>query len=356
MKILLAAPQDRTSVGVIAGYVRDALTALGHDVRCFDFRERPYSHYPGLGVIKRLVRFFFPRVMSPYDLTPVRISADRKINAALLTQVSGFRPDVFLALIGENISLQTLEVVRKEFRAVTVNWMLDTLLLTYRADVIRQAGAGYDFLFMIDSREVLDAVRLPAPRVYTLPVGFQQEVHRSARLSEKEKAYYGSDIAFVGTMTPFRQKILETLAGFDLKIWGRWDTESPLLKRCYRKRDIYAQEAAKVYAASRIVIDIHGQWNLVPVVYNVTPRVFEVPACGGFLLTTPSVQLESLFEIGREMIVFQDAQDLKQKITYYLEHADERLEIAGRAAAKTRGRDPYTRRMQEMLDIVRKKP
>jgi spore maturation protein CgeB len=354
MRILLAAPQDRTSLGVISGYVRDTLIALGHDVRCFDFRTRPYSCFPGLGWIKRCVRFVFPRVISPYDLKAVKISSDRAVNAALLKQVSGFRPDVLLVLLGENISAQTLDAVRKEFRSATVNWMLDTLLLPYRAGLLRQEGAGYDFLFMVDDRAILGAVHVPVPRIYTLPVAFQPEVHRSRELTGKEKEYYGSDIAFVGTMTPVRQRFLEALAGFDLKIWGRWEKESPLLKGCYRKRDIYADEAAKVYAASRIVIDIHGQWNLAPVVYNVTPRVFEVPACGGFLVTTPSVQLERLYEIGREMVVFRDTQDLKKKISYYLEHPDERNEIAGRAAVKARSRDTYAQRITEMLDIVRK--
>jgi spore maturation protein CgeB len=354
MKILLAAPQDRTSQGVIAGYVQRALTSLGHEVLCFDFRKRPYSEFPCISSIKRFVRAAFPRVKSPYDLKAIKISVDRKINSALLKQLSEFGPEVLLVLLGENIDVNTLEIARKESRAVTVNWMLDTLLLPYRAELMRQVGAGYDFLFMVDDRGILDKVNVPVRHIYSLPTACQPEVHRKRELSDQEKEYYGSDVAFVGTMTPVRQQVLESLTGFDLKIWGRWEKKSPFLKRCYRKKDIYEEEAAKVYAASRIVVDIHGQWNLGPVVYNVTPRVFEVPACGGFLLTTLSAQLQHLYEIGKEMVVFDDPRDLKQKIRYFLDHPQERTEIVERAAAKARSQHTYVLRLTELLDIIRR--
>ncbi|MCC6219618.1 MAG: glycosyltransferase family 1 protein [Deltaproteobacteria bacterium] len=98
-----------------------------------------------------------------------------------------------------------------------------------------------------------------------------------------------------------------------------------------------------IYPASRIVVNQ-------AVKRDVNFRVFEGMMCGAFMLTTNTENgLGELFEIGKELVVYEDgdAEDAANKIRYYLENEVEREKIAAagrktiieRHTAKKRGRD-----------------
>jgi spore maturation protein CgeB len=83
----------------------------------------------------------------------------------------------------------------------------------------------------------------------------------------------------------------------------------------------------RIYCASRINIDLpagHQQINAI------SSRSFEVLCCQGFALVEHRRDVERFFEIGREIEVFRSRDEAIDKIKYYLEHDDERREIARR--------------------------
>ncbi|HTD58109.1 MAG TPA: glycosyltransferase, partial [Solirubrobacteraceae bacterium] len=57
-------------------------------------------------------------------------------------------------------------------------------------------------------------------------------------------------------------------------------------------------------------------------------RNFEVLGCGGFLLTERVPHLERYFELDREVAVFDGADDLLEKVGYWLDHEEERRRVA----------------------------
>ncbi|MEM1354503.1 MAG: glycosyltransferase [Planctomycetota bacterium] len=66
-------------------------------------------------------------------------------------------------------------------------------------------------------------------------------------------------------------------------------------------------------------------------IYNprqIKGRVFEVPCCGGFLLTQPAENLNAYLSIGKECAVFDDVDDLVNRVRYYLAKEDERAAVA----------------------------
>jgi spore maturation protein CgeB len=354
MRILLCAPQDQTVLGIIAGYCLKNLQALGHEVVVFDFRIRPYSASGFVKGIKRVVRAIFPGGPSPYDIGAIKLKTDQTINRALEKLAGSFNPDLVLVLCGENIRPQTIEFLRNTCHAVTVNWLYDTLLLPYRQEVMKTVGRIYDHVFLIDAPEILQRINIPFRHVSTLPVGCEPSVHRKIALSSEEREFYGSDVAFVGTVTPERQHWLEELVDFDLKIWGRWQKESPVLKHCYRQKDVNAQEAVKIYNASKIVLDIHQLSFQQQEIFNVSPRVFEVPASGGFLLTNRCLQIGDLYRLGEEMVVYKDMEEHKKLLRYFLEHEQQRLAIAQRGCEKARTEHTYAKRLKELLKAAGK--
>jgi len=354
MKILLAAPQDKEVLGIIGGYCKKALERLGNEVLVFDFRQHPYPKGKFTSCLKSRIRTLFPSMPSPYDVSIIKSLTEQKINRMLFDCVYKFRPDILLVLLGENILPQTITKVSQDLGAITLNWFHDSLLLSYRRSFLENISGFYDYIFIVDSLEVLRNRDIQAKRIETLALGCDPEVHRRTALSPEEIKKYGSDVAFVGTVTPEREKILEALADFNLKIWGRWPTESLRLKGCYQKQDIYKEEAVKVYNASKVIIDIHGLYGIEKEIFNVTPRVFEVPASGGFLLTNHIPQVCEFYKVKEEIITYKDINELKYLISYYLEHPQERQAISERAYQRAHREHTYLERLRMLLKTIKK--
>jgi len=68
---------------------------------------------------------------------------------------------------------------------------------------------------------------------------------------------------------------------------------------------------------------------------QVKVRQFEVPACGGFQITQDADDLSERYVFGEEIVTYEDNEDLVKKIKYYLNHPEEREEIAKRGYERT---------------------
>ncbi|MEW6455192.1 MAG: glycosyltransferase [Acidobacteriota bacterium] len=78
-------------------------------------------------------------------------------------------------------------------------------------------------------------------------------------------------------------------------------------------------------------------------------RNFEIPGCGGFLLTEMAEDLENYYKIGREIVCFDSIDDLIEKIDYYLHHEDERIAIAQAGYERTLCEHTYVHRFTEIF-------
>ena len=352
MKILLLTPRGDETLGVVGNFCEKALGNLGHEVATIDFRANPFFWSRAISFLKKKGQRRSLLPPSIDNIARVQSLKDDKINSLVLENVKRYNPEIVLVLMGENIFAQTVRKIREK-GIVCVNWMLDTIFVPGRAEFLKLMQGVYDRIFIVDSTDILPHAGVAQDgSIATLPLACFPAVHRRLNLSEKELRFYGSEVAFVGTVTLPRQRILESLSEFNLKIWGRWKQESPILKRYYQGQDVYAQEAVKIYNASKIIIDIHGFFESGKVMHNVTPRVFEVPACGGFLLTNDICQLRTFYKVGEEMIVYRDIAELKRLIRYYLDHPAQRQVIAN-VGHEMAHQHTYAQRLEQLLAISR---
>lgn len=81
-------------------------------------------------------------------------------------------------------------------------------------------------------------------------------------------------------------------------------------------------------------------------------RVFDILGAGGFCITNYQPELEELFTIGEDLIVYEGEEDLKQKIVYYLENEKERKKIAQHGYETVKKQHNMQDRMKKMLQIV----
>ncbi len=83
-------------------------------------------------------------------------------------------------------------------------------------------------------------------------------------------------------------------------------------------------------------------------------RNFEVPACGGFLLTGDSDEnLEEYYEDGKEIVIFRSKEDLLEKCRYYLGHEEERAAIAQAGLERTLRDHTYEIRFREIFKFLK---
>ncbi len=151
-----------------------------------------------------------------------------------------------------------------------------------------------------------------------------------------------------------RAMTIEAAAEFGIDVygpgWDKWFTaQSPEGTRIILRNPVnYRTTLPQLYRDAKIVVN-RSPLNLQNAVQQ---RCFDVGACGGFILTEYKPVLERHFSIGEEIAVYENCEDLRGKIRFYLEHEDERLAMATRLHEKVLARHTWRRRADEMLGIA----
>jgi len=117
------------------------------------------------------------------------------------------------------------------------------------------------------------------------------------------------------------------------------------------------------------IVEKVNYYNDLPMIYNackinfnatslqmpeaVNQRVFDVPACRGFLITDHQSAVEELFEPGREVITYREVEEIPELVGFYLGNERARKEIAGRAHERVLKEHTYVHRVQRMIDILK---
>jgi len=146
-----------------------------------------------------------------------------------------------------------------------------------------------------------------------------------------------------------RHSLANDLVDYDSIIYSDLSiTDTPEKRVRFAPTVDYRTELVKVFKASTININLTRPQLRT----TVNQRVFDVFACGGFLLTDYRRYLDDILPFAAERITFSNPQDLKDKIDYYLKHTSEREELAVAARGAVCRNHTYLHRMEELLKIV----
>ncbi len=83
------------------------------------------------------------------------------------------------------------------------------------------------------------------------------------------------------------------------------------------------------------------------------PRILEVLACGGFLLSNRNTMLASLFRDGRDLVFYEDLADLERKARHYLAHPEEARRIGAEGRRTVLARHTLAHRARRILAVLR---
>lgn len=109
----------------------------------------------------------------------------------------------------------------------------------------------------------------------------------------------------------------------------------------------YAKEMPLIFKNSKINLNITSK----TIETGIPQRVFDILACGGFCLTNYQPEVVACFADGRELVTYQSMEDLLAKTAYYLQHEEERWQIAERGQRKAREQFSLEKRVFDMLTV-----
>jgi spore maturation protein CgeB len=300
---------------------RSSLEGMGHRLSTFDFMERSRSD----GV--------------------ARMRGD------LITLAGETKPELaFFFLFTDQLDTQTIEAVGRAGGCPTVNWFADD---HWRfEDFTRHMAPAFDLAVTTDPDSLPKYRLLADTRVHLSQWACNRYAYGRVTTELKH------DVTFVGQPHGDRRQTVATLedAGFPVECWGYgWPSGQ-----------LGHEEMVDVFASSRINLNLSNSSEVPglkarlrrllhfhpppPRPPQIKGRNFEVPGCGGFLLTERVPHLERYFELDREVAVFDGADDLLDKVRYWLEHDEDRRQVAEAGYRRVMSEHTYDHRFAAIFD------
>lgn len=143
-----------------------------------------------------------------------------------------------------------------------------------------------------------------------------------------------------------RKLMARTLAKeFDFKLFTISNTEKfPEINNCGPVD--FAKQAPLVFNGSKVNIYVTPR----SIRSGVPLRVLEIMACGGFVLVNYQEDLAAEFEDGKELVMYRSLEEMVDKVHYYLEHEDERKNIAQAGYEKVLREYNYAEKLRHILE------
>ena len=164
--------------------------------------------------------------------------------------------------------------------------------------------------------------------------------HYDSTLIQEIINYLASDMFNNFNQRVYRQVLVDWIldAGFtNLKLWGNgWATEEKYKKYAMGSAE-NGEMLSKIYQVSKIVVGNN-------ILTTSAARAWETMLSGGFYISNyipedkDAVDIRKIIEVGKDVVMFYNREDLIGKLHYYLTHEEERKIMIGRgrnAALKT---------------------
>jgi spore maturation protein CgeB len=338
----------------------DTLVNMGHDVLYFDFMTLLQEH------------------------------GKSWMNRRLIEVARSERPTLLFSLLFQDeFDKRSIKTVSEAGETQTVNWFCDD---HWRFDSYSRYWAPC-FNRVVTTAE--STRRRYEELGYTNVIKSQWACnHYLYRKLDLPLAY---DVTFVGQPHGTRRAVIESLrhAGIDVRVWGNgWESgritqeemirifnqsrinlnlsnasvaSTGFLARAKDSISVAASRALKAVpggsfarrlgknllsAASAGVAMSDNCADASPVIDQIKGRNFEVPGCGGFVLTGRADNLVEYYRVGEEVACFESLADLVKKINFYLADEERRNAVALAGYRRTRDEHTYVHRFSDIFETM----
>jgi spore maturation protein CgeB len=330
---------------------------MGHPEQGFSYEH--YNFYDTLVRMKHEVIYF------PYDEIMLKVGK-KEMNEQLLDKVKEENPELcFFELINHQISRDTIKRVTGSGKTTTFNWFSDD---SWRFDIFSKYYAKlFDWVSTTDLQAIPKYHKIGYRNVIRSQWGCNSALYRPAKSVKK----FEHDVTFVGKAYGNRPYLISLVrdAKINVECWGNgWPNGR-----------ISQEDMTMVFSKSKINLNLSKEQKNLNSTYilgtffnreitgHVRPndprewvprvkylikesrnqmkgRLFEIPGCGGFMLTEHTDNIEDYYVEGREIATFYDESDLIEKIQYYLKEKNERISIAKAGYKRTMKDHTYEKR------------
>jgi len=307
----------------------------------------------------------------PYDETMLKFGRE-EMNRMLLETAFREKPDLVFCLIGDDaVKKETIGKITKESGAQTLSFCADDHWKFY--NYTKYWLPYYHWQLTTDPDMIPQYRKVGYKNVILSQWACDHFTYRPLALP---KIY---DVTFIGAAHGNRKEVVAKLekAGINIKCWGLgWPqgrvSQEEMLKIWSQSRinlnftkssGVLWKELASIFLYRRYDDKIRSNnpryWlaNTKTAWASLTKnqikgRNFEVPGCQTFFLTEYVRHLEDYYEIGKEIICFNDIPELIKKIKYYLANDKERERIAQAGYERTIRDHTWEKRFNEIFRVI----
>lgn len=161
---------------------------------------------------------------------------------------------------------------------------------------------------------------------------------------------YAEDILFVGRSRGVFRQIVKDALQTDHEVsvyggaWGRFLTEDQV-----KGLFIPNEQLHKYYSSCKILLNDH--WEEMKNLDFPSNRIFDSLACGAFVISDKIPSADTLFD--GAVVTYEGVDDLNNKITYYLDHEDERRKLAEKGKEIVLKNHTFDNRADVILDNLK---
>ncbi len=293
----------------------------------------------------------------------------RAYNEELLDAVKNEKPDLFWAFMyTDEIEKDVLDEIKK--LTTSVAWFSDD---HWRLDnYSRHYAPHFTKVITTWSKAKERYAKYGITNVIRSQWGFNAGVYRSVVVP-------GQDIgvSFVGLRTPHREKIINTIRGAGINVFVRgfgWDegraSFDEMLEIFSRSKinlnlnppmsALALKPLAQIFFRRRRNLIVPDFWNapknLRSYFQKKTPQIkarpFEITGSGGFCITGAADDMEKYYVPEKEIVIYENTDDLIKKTRYYLEHDEERNAIAKAGYERATREHGYDKRLEKIFEEI----
>jgi len=285
-------------------------------------------------------------------MTVFRQKGKQVMNEELLHLVKESRPDlVMFSLYTNQFIPETVDGLRKYTK--TLCFFHDD---GWRVEFSRFWARHFDWFTTTDSHRVQEYRYVGYDNAIHFPYACNPAIYKKLNLPKKY------DVSFVGLANPYRKWLIRKLGKAGIRVYAGGSG--------WPVGHLAQEEMIRVFNQSKINLNLSNSrswdvryllslissprdlysWLRSPKnVEQMKARPFEINGCGGFQLSHYVDGLEHCYEVGQEIVVYLDVDDLIGKVKYYLTHDDEREAIADGAYRRTLAEHTYAQRFQSIF-------
>lgn len=303
-------------------------------------------------------------------------SLHEEVNTQLLRRVEEFKPDlVFFCLFTYELDMSTVASITAKPNVTTINWFTDDHWRFYTYS--KKWAKAFSFVITTDEDSLPKYKAVGARAMLS-----QWAVNPDIYFPEKgdEQLGVSDQITFVGQKYGKRVNYFQTLVDKNLPIkffgagWTGGVVGQEMLRQIFYASAINLNFTESPYSGAKqwlkifgklffkkqygeVQLDLTGASDALLALpgylkQQIKARIFEVPACGGFLLTGNASFLANYFIPGREIEVFNSKNELVEKARYYLVNKSERERIAKLGLERVLAQHIYSHRFRDIFKAL----